>query len=171
MIFKLKTLKEKGYYTDKLGNIYSKNKKIFSRKHKSENKFTARVDGRRETISVHRYVGYLKYGKRIFDSDVVIYHKNGNVSDNSWDNILLGTRSDAMMSKPEEERIERANKAAAAQRKFSDKDVLDIVTERQKGTSLSKIAEKYNSKKSSISYLLNNSTYGKKIIADMKMEK
>jgi len=162
---KLNFLKEKGYTADKDGNIYSyTGKKLFIRKNKSEHNFTAKINGKIATITQHKFIAYLKYGDKIFENKNVVYHKNGNVDDNSWNNILYGTRTDVMMAIPGEKRNEKANKAAATQRKFTDEQVLEIIQRKKEGISLSKIAEEFNSRKSSISYLLNNSTYAKKLM-------
>jgi hypothetical protein len=165
MKHKLQVAKQKGYTTDKKGNIISpKGEKLFIRRHKSEYKFTIRVDDDRVTITVHKYVGYLKYGDLIFSPNVVVLHKNGDVADNSWENISYGSRSDAMMNLSEDFRNERANKAAAAQRKFSDEVIVEMGRLKKIGLSLSEIADKFNTSKSSVSYLLTKSTSGRKAL-------
>lgn len=64
-------------------------------------------------IEVHRIQAYQKYGDKIFEKWVVCRHKNGIKSDNSWDNILIGTHTDNMRDIPQELRRSRALYAAS----------------------------------------------------------
>lgn len=55
-------------------------------------------------VLVHQFQAYLKYGDEIFKTDCV-RHKNGISTDNSWDNILIGSHSDNMYDKDVEVRL------------------------------------------------------------------
>ena len=52
------------------------------------------IDGKPVQIKVHRLQAYQKFGDQIFDKTYVVRHLNNDKTDNSWDNIEIGTMKD-----------------------------------------------------------------------------
>lgn len=159
-----KHAKEKGYYADENGNIFSKRKQISLYKDKITDKyfryqFTIRFHGKRVVIQVHRYIGYLKYGDVIFNDDLDVRHLDGNSLNNKWDNIGIGTRTDNILDMPKIDRINKSIMASSKRRRFSDEEVKNILSDRQKGFKYKELCEKYNTSKSTLSYLFNKAYY------------
>jgi len=150
--------KKKGYYVDKLGNVYSKNKKLSLTLAQDRYKFAIRFYGQRVVVPVHRFIAYLKYGNKLFEG-LDVRHLNGDSLDNSWDNLKLGTHSDNMMDIPKERRIQRAIHASKKNRRFDDVTVKKILEDKKKGMTYNKLCEKYNTSKSTLSYFFNNAYY------------
>ena len=150
----------KGYYTDKLGNIFSTKQKIALRKTKQNYYvFTIRFFGERVVIPVHRYVAYLKFNERLFNDGIVVRHLDGNSLNNVWENIEIGTQTDNAMDVPKEKRIERAINASKKLRKFTDDEVIEIKKDRNLGFTYKQLCKKYKTSKSTLSYMFNNATY------------
>lgn len=63
-------------------------------------------------VNVARLVGYNKFGNEIFEEGRFVFHKDGDIKNNSYDNICIGTMTEAQMSKKEEVRIASATKAS-----------------------------------------------------------
>lgn len=155
----LKEAKNKGYFADEYGNIYSIKKKISLRNKDNRLNFTIRYFGKRVTIAVHKYVAYLKYGDEIFKNGIEVRHLNGNSLDNSFENISIGTHSENMLDIPKNIRIKKAISASSNKRKFSDDIITNIMKDRNNGMSYNKLCDKYNTSKSTLSYLFNNAYY------------
>jgi len=151
--------KKKGYYVDDDGKVFSSKKQLSLRKAQNRYYFTIRYYGQRTTISVHKFVGYLKYGDIIFNDGVVVRHLDGDSLNNSWENIGIGTQSDNMMDIPQAVRIKKAINASSKRRRFSNDDVQQIICDRKSGMTYQKICEKYNTSKSTLSYLFNKAYY------------
>lgn len=150
--------KKKGYYVDKEGNVFSPNKKLALMKAQGRFKFSIRYLGVRVVIPVHRFVAFFKFGDKLFQN-VDVRHLNGNSLDNSWDNIEIGSHSDNMMDVPKERRIQRAVHASKKIRRFDDDEVKKIIDDRNNGMKYKELCEKYNTSKSTLSYLFNNAQY------------
>jgi hypothetical protein len=155
--------KEKGYHTDADGNIFSIKKKIALRKTKQNRyQFCIRFYGERVTIDVHRFIGYLKYGDKIFNDGIEVRHFDNNSLNNAWENILIGTHSENMCDIPKEIRVKRALNASNYARRFDDNTVKEIINDRNKGLTYLQLCEKYNTSKSTLSYFFNDAQYCKK---------
>lgn len=81
-------------------------------------------------IKVHRLVAYKKYGDAALADKIDTRHLNGIRTDNSWDNVVIGSRSDNMLDIPPAKRLEYlapAHKAMMARYKnmTADMRVLD----------------------------------------------
>lgn len=113
-----------------------------------------RVDKKRVKLKPHRLQAYQKYGKALYGGGVVVRHKNGDSSDNTWGNILIGTQSDNMMDMPEEKRRKRANHATSFMRKH-DKEKIKKFHKKEKSYKLT--MEKFGiSSKGTLNFILNN---------------
>ena len=113
-------------------------------------------------VMVHKLVAYQKFGSAMFEPGIVVRHLNGNSLDNSKDNIEIGTALQNTMDRSPQSRREHAIKASAHVRKFKDENLLrEFLTDRANGVTYSKLIQKYNLSKSTISYLLNKVDYVK----------
>lgn len=101
----IKLFFERGYQINSSGEIF--NKKGIKLNPYDDGKgyktFCLRVS-RKETYKapVHRVQAYKKYGDKIFSKKLVVRHLDSNPSNNSKDNIELGTQSQNMYDKPKE---------------------------------------------------------------------
>ena len=127
-------------------SVSSKNSSLFSK---------------RKTICLpyHLLVAYEKFGESFFDENIHIRHLNGNYDDNSWNNIVIGTASENSLDRDELERKIHATKASWHNRKFSDEQIKQIKIDRGNGLSYNALIEKYNTSKSTLSYLFNHALY------------
>ena len=90
-------------------------------------------------LKIHKFQAYKKYGEEIFQPGIVVRHLNGIKTDNSWGNIIIGTQSDNMMDRPEEER-----KSHSKDRKRVSEEVkLQLIREREGGKSYGQISKEY----------------------------
>jgi hypothetical protein len=113
-------------------------------------------DGKVRPLMVHRVVAYQKYGKGLFAPGIQVRHANGNQSDNSFENILIGTQSDNEMDKPDEIRKTVARNAA---RKLTEEQVCQLRKDRESGMKYDALVQKYGIRKSTVSYIVNGKTY------------
>lgn len=155
--------KEKGYYSDILGNIYSPFQKLNLIKTNSNTTpyyvFGVRYKNKVRIIMTHRFIAYLKFGDKIFDEGIVVRHLNSNSLDNSYENILLGTHTDNMRDKSKNVTVKAAIIAASKNRRFSDNQVMEIIFDRKNDFSYKKLCEKYNTSKGTLSYFFNKAYY------------
>lgn len=153
---------KKGYYVDKLGNVYSPNKKLVLRTNKHGRKhFSIKYNGERINIFVYRFIAYLKFGNRMFSENTDVKHLNCNPSDDSWDNIDIGTYEENKHNTLKDVRKKRATHASSKNRRFTKNDVENILKDRKEGFTYKQLCEKYNTSKSTLSYLFNNAQYSK----------
>lgn len=105
-----------GYDITKDGHLVRKDKTIKSEFNGSINGYLY-VSLRLPTVTraqvlIHKLQAYKKFGNAMFEYKIVIRHKNGIRTDNSWDNILIGTASDNQMDIPKEVRVSSATTAS-----------------------------------------------------------
>lgn len=156
----LREAKRKGYYCDFEGNVYSKRKKLALRKTlEGRYRFSIRLGRDRVTIPVHRFAAYLKYGDDVFKKNMVVRHLDGNPSNNSYDNLELGTQSQNMLDIPEDKR-----KASAKKEHFSEAMVRQIHEDRMSGSTYRELCEKYNTTVYTLRYMFTESVYYQKAI-------
>jgi len=112
-------------------------------------------------IPYHFLVAYEKFGESFFEKDIQVRHLNGNYDDNSWDNIALGTSSQNANDRDPLERKIHALKTSWNNRRFSEEQIKQIKIDRANGLSYNALIEKYNTSKSTLSYLFNHALYYK----------
>lgn len=122
--------------------------------------FNMKFDGCSYPILVHQLVAYQKFGEAAFAAGVVVRHRNGIRSDNTADNVLIGSPSDNMMDIDPAKRHAKALKAARSQAKLTDDDVAFI---RGASMTLRQIMAKYGISKSTASFVRSGKTYKTKI--------
>lgn len=151
-----KALFEKGYYVDRMGNLYNPNGKRIVGSINSQGRRTTGVRDSRKcvtTISFHRMVAYAKYGDRLYDDNMLVRHLDGNPLNNSWDNIAIGTQHDNMMDMDISARIKRSSMTT---KKYTDEIAREIRECHRNGMSYQEIMKRYNiSSKGTLSFIVN----------------
>jgi len=150
---------QKGY-TVISGNPESANGIVKTELIKGRPTFNVRMDdGSISKVQVSRLVGFMKYGILIFGFGVCVYHKDGNKLNNNLDNIMIGSRSDAQMSKSEYVRKSSDKKASSIIKKYNHDQVIEMY---KSGKKYKQIMEETGIKsKSTISFIINNSLSSK----------
>ena len=116
-----------------------------------------KVDGKHTKFKFHRFMGYLKFGDRIYQQGIQIRHLDGNPQNNSRENIEIGTQRDNTYDIPKERRLQIALKATQKVKRYSDEDVLEMKRLRDNDAKYSEIMERFNiSSKGTLSFILNN---------------
>lgn len=77
-------------------------------------------------IAFHQLAAYVKYGNRSLEDKILVRHFNGIKTDNSHENILIGTHSQNMMDIPKDIRLKKALIATSHVRKFDRNQVKDF---------------------------------------------
>jgi hypothetical protein len=107
-----------------------------------------------KNIKVHRMQAYQKYGDALYKDGIIVRHLNGVSTDNSYDNIAIGTMSENMMDIPASIRIAKSVYAASFLRRYNKEDVMKFYIEN--GKSYKKTMEKFNiSSKGTLHFILN----------------
>ena len=105
-------------------------------------------------LSAHRLQAFQKYGNKIYQQQIEVRHKNGIRSDNTWENILIGSHKDNMMDIPEQIRVQKSKQATSF---VSKHNKLDIIEFYNKVRSYKKTMDKFNiSSKGTLNYILKN---------------
>ena len=115
-------------------------------------------DGKRRNVYIHRLVAFTKFGESLFEKGIEVRHKNGNESDNSCSNILIGTKSENELDKAPEVRAAFVAGAEKAARKLSDGQVAQLRADRAAGAKYDELALKYGIRKSTVSYIVRGIT-------------
>lgn len=95
-------------------------------------------------VRVHRLQAYQKFKDKIYGSNIVVRHLNGNSLDNSFNNIGIGTQVDNAIDRPKEDRIKHGRLAASFNIKYP-KELIDEIKEFYNNCkSYRQTKEKYN---------------------------
>jgi hypothetical protein len=144
---KLDNIIKKGYTIDKEGTVKNpKGEIIKGSVYNGYRKYSLTSF----TLRGYKFQAYIKYGDKSMEKGIVVRHKNNNSLDDSWDNILIGTQSDNMMDRPEEERVKHSEKKQYITEELKNKFIKD----NRNGLSHRKIGEKYNVPYSTVMYHL-----------------
>jgi hypothetical protein len=152
----------KGYRVEN-GILYDENKekiKVFS----NSGYFCCNRYTEEKTLGklfIHRLVAYQKYKDKIFEKDIVVRHLDGNSFNNLEENISIGTQKENMGDRNKEDLLKHAIKASYTNRRFTDEEVSKIIMDRKSGLTYKNLCKKYNTSKSTLSYLFNNALYAK----------
>lgn len=117
---------------------------------------------------MHRLVAYQKYGKEIFKKGIEVRHRDGNPSNNTENNILLGTPSENSMDKTQETRNRIALNATSF---IKVHDHEQIIKRREEGATYKELMEQFGiSSKNGINYIINKSQAAKKHLPVAQLE-
>lgn len=153
--------KKRGYRVDKNGNAFNKaNKKVGTCSHDGYFYFAFRVNGEIKKVYIHRMQAFQKYGKRIYENGILIRHLNNNHTDNSRDNIALGTAKDNYYDIPYKQRLKNRENLLNNNRtyiqKYNESDLEQIKAMRENGATYKEIMAKFNiCSKGTLSYIMN----------------
>jgi len=116
---------QKGYRMSDDGTFYSnRGNEIKYVCNKGYKRTTIKVNGKNKLLFAHRLQAYQKYGMELYKEGIMVRHLDGNKTNNSIDNITLGTARDNMMDVPSELRKSRASKAARQTIKYNRDEVI-----------------------------------------------
>lgn len=162
--FKYKFALELGYKVNRNGEAFNKKGlklKLYTNA-KGYKEFSIKIDGKWKTIAVHRLAALIKFGDKVFDSDLVVRHLSGNKADNRWVNLELGTDQQNTMDIPAAVRKKTAVNAATKRRRFSDLEVEEIRAFYKKAGSYTEVCDRFEVSKGTLYYLLNTEYQTKK---------
>ena len=146
---------KKGYRVDENGTVINPNGKPLKGFKNRDNYIVIciRYNSKSISIMVHRIQAFQKYGYDMFKEGIEVRHKNGISTDNSWDNILIGTHSENMMDIPIQVRMSKAFYATSFVRKHNKKKIREFYS---KHKSYAKTMKEFNiSSKGTLHYILN----------------
>ena len=154
---------KKGYSIDAEGNVFYKDRKVKLRI-SSYGYYTFGIrfaeTGLPITIRVHQMQAFVKYGEKFLLDNICVRHKNSIPTDNSYDNILIGTHQENMLDKPKKVRVRAATQASSVNRILSDEQMVGFRSDRLSGMSYGQLMKKYNiSSKGTISFMVQKSSY------------
>jgi len=110
-------------------------------------------------VPVHRLMAYQKYGDSALADGIESRHKNGDSTNNSVDNILIGSRSDNCLDIEPERRIAIARNAASYRRSLPDHQVILLREKRAAGATYEELMYEFDISKSTVSFICNRKTY------------
>ena len=143
---------QKGYKVTNDGKVINKLNKQLTTYNKNGYFFLCvRINNKKSVnIAVHRLQDFKKFGNEIFNENTEVRHLNGNSTDNSYDNIMIGTHYENMMDIPKEKRILNSSNPIYCHE--------SIIKDRKNGLTYKELCNKYGIKsKGTISYIINNS--------------
>jgi hypothetical protein len=149
---------DKNYRVTNDGTLLSPKGVLTTRLYKGYFGKRIRVDGKLLDLRVHRLQAYQKYGDDMYNDGIVVRHLNGVSTDNSWDNIAIGTHSENQMDIPKHIRISRALHATSFMKKHEHDAIRKYYYEN--GKSYKKTKEKFNiSSSGTLHFILNKKYY------------
>jgi hypothetical protein len=111
------------------------------------------LNGQSTYVKVHRLQAYQKFGDKMFKEGILVRHLDGNPTNNSWDNIEIGTNSDNMMDISPDIRLAKAMHATSFTRKYDKETVRAYYNENK---SYKQTMEHFNiSSKGTLHFILN----------------
>jgi hypothetical protein len=149
---------DKGYSVDINGNVFNKDGKQLSigKSKKGYLSFNIKIEkgGNATRSFVHRLQAYQKFGDKIFEQGIVVRHLNGISTDNSYDNIGIGTYSQNSLDVPKEKRVINASNPIH--------NHADIINDRKNGYTYKELMCKYGiTSKGTLSFIINKSLKNK----------
>jgi hypothetical protein len=144
----------KGYRVNNLGELINpkhlKIKGFFDKD--GRNYFNLRDGESFLKISVAKLQAFQKFGDESFKDGVIVRHLNQIATDNSYDNIAIGTRSDSMFDQSAEQRLARSKHASSFIQKYEHDEVYQFYKECR---SYKKTMEKFSiSSKGTLNYII-----------------
>jgi hypothetical protein len=100
-------------------------------------------------IGVHRLIAFQKYGHAMFENGIEVRHLDGNPSNNTPDNIAIGTKSQNAMDKPRQTRVRMA--LMASHKRFPPERWVPIERDIKLGATYLEIHKKYGIDRSTLS--------------------
>lgn len=146
--------KQRGYKVTEDGLFCGVRDNILKRKNKGYLCVSIKVDGKNKFLYAHRLQAYQKYGEDVYQKGICVRHLNGDKSDNSFDNIAIGTNRDNVMDRSKSERKRIANIATRQTIKYNKDEVVQYYNECNR--SRKKTIEHFGMSKAGLHYILND---------------
>ncbi len=146
--------KQRGYKVTEDGVFCGVRDKILKHKNKGYLCVSIKVNGKNKSLYAHRLQAYQKYGEDIYQEGLCVRHLNGDKSDNSFDNISIGTNRDNVMDRPKAERERIANLASRQTIKYNKDEVVQYYSKCNR--SRKKTMEHFGMSKAGLHYILND---------------
>ena len=152
--YKTKLAHSKGYGVSRAGEIINPKsnqiKGFFDKD--GRNYFNLRGGESFLKISVAKLQAFQKFGDESFKEGIIVRHLNQIATDNSYDNIAIGTRSDSMFDQSAEQRLARSKHASSFIQKYEHEEVYQFYKECK---SYKKTMEKFGiSSKGTLNYII-----------------
>lgn len=145
----------KGYEVTKEGKVIGvKGNELKLNNHEGYYRFNFRdLNGKATSVKVHRLQAYQKFGDEMFVEGIMVRHLDGDSTNNTWNNIAIGTNSDNMMDISAEVRLAKALHATSFSRKHDKEPIRAYYAEHK---SYRKTMEEFNiSSKGTLHFILN----------------
>lgn len=147
------------YTIDKEGVLKNpQGKTVGSLNRQGYKKIQVTICGKAREVFIHRLQAYNKYGKKLFEKGIQVRHLNDIKTDNTWDNIALGTARDNYQDRGAENIKAAQKRAVDASRKYSDNLILEAKEYLDAGNTLKDTSNKFNIPSTTLHYRI----YGKK---------
>lgn len=101
-------------------------KKVGSLNRQGYEKIQVTLGGKCKEVFTHRIQAFKKFGKKLYDKDMQVRHMNDVKTDNSINNIQLGTAKDNYQDRGQKKIKEAQKVATEASKVYSDKLVKEI---------------------------------------------
>lgn len=150
---------QKGYYIDNSGLIFKDGHKLNGVIDiDGYLKFNIKDGKRYVKCKAHRLQAYQKYGIDLYKPGIVVRHLNNIKTDNSSNNIVIGTQKENALDNPKEMRIYLAKMASLQNgKRYPLYLIAKIKADRSSGLSYGQIMSKYGiSSKGTVSYICNH---------------
>lgn len=154
---------EKGYWIDNDGRLYYNNNICNNKPNNKGYKFfSVHVNRKVCKCGYHRLMAFQKFGKEIYKTGIVVRHLNGNPSDNSFNNIAIGTERDNYFDRPKEERDAHVAKLRIGNKGGGNGVVIpeniksQIREDHKNGLGYKKLRKKYGHSLSGLVYICKN---------------
>ena len=146
--------KQKGYKVTEDGVFCGVRNNILTHKNKEYLCVSMSIGGKKRYLYAHRLQAYQKYGNEIYEKGICVRHLNGDKSDNSFDNIAIGTNRDNVMDRSKAERERIANIATRKTIKYNKDEVIQYYNNCSR--SRKKTIERFGMSKAGLHYILND---------------
>lgn len=159
----------KGITVNKDGKAFNSNGKQIGFQTKNGNyiyniiKVRDPFDKKSIPVKIARLQAYQKYGDKIYESGMVIRHLDGNSTNDSYDNIKIGTYSENNLDIPPKQRQLNCLGSTKSTRKYSDELLIQIRKEKAEGARNFELCNKYNIPKSTMCHILKTKYLHEKI--------
>lgn len=151
----IKTAIQKGYRVVNGAIEYKGRTRMLQKDRHGYLYFSIRIPLGQAKVFVHRLVAFQKYGDLVFEDGMQVRHLNGDQTNNSNQNISIGTASQNNMDKPKWIRQKAAKRAAMAKKKH---DHSAIIMYHQKTNNYTKTMAAFGiGSKGTLHFILNDS--------------
>ena len=147
------------YTIDKQGILRNpKGRVVGSTNRQGYKKIQVTIGGKVREVFLHRLQAYNKYNSKLFEKGIQVRHLNDVKTDNTWENIALGTAKDNYKDRGQQSIKDAQKRATDASKKHSDEIISQAKEYIQLGYSLKDTSIKFNIPEGSLRYRL----YGRK---------